>query len=216
MGLSFGNMQSLASDYLDDPSNTYFSLSLLKMRLNLSMRELQKRLILAGEQYYVVAVQTNTVINQAAYALPADFLNITRLDYVLSGSGPTANEQKIVSITPNQRDLVAGNSGAPQYYYFQNTNIMLWPVPDQIYQMRLEYTYSLVDMVYDNEVPDCPEQFAEYPVILTVRDCMVKDARPLGNIETKLKEYEELFKQMAASRRDDGPRMIVSTQDIDW
>lgn len=216
MSITFRDMQTLASDYLDDVANGYFTLPVLKQRLNLSMRELQKRLVLAGEQYYVIASKTNTVIGQNAYALPSDFLQIVRLDYVQSGSGPTAVEQKIYAMTPNQRDLVPGISGPPRYYYFQNTNVMLTPVPDLIYEMRLEYTYSLVDMVNDIDLPDCPQQFAEYAILLTVRDCMVKDMRPLGNVETKLKEYEELFKQLAAQRRDDGARMIVSTDALDW
>ncbi len=214
--MTLTTMLTLASDYLDDSQNGYFSTTLLTLRLNLATRELQKRLILAGEQYYVVCVYTNTVMDQASYALPTDFLNIVRLDYILSGSGATAVEQKIFAITPNQRDNIATTSGAPAYYYFQNNNLVIAPAPDNIYELHLEYTYMVADMVNGSDVPDAPEQFHEYIVLMTVRDCMVKDNRSLGNVETKLKEYEELLKQMAAQRRDDGPRMVVSTDAFEW
>lgn len=214
--MDLATMLSLASDYLDDVNNGYFTTTLLTLRLNLALKELQKRLILAGEQYYSYAVYTSTVQNQQAYALPSDFLNIVRLDYVLSGSGTTAVEQKIYSMTPNQRDLIGSITGPPAYYFLQNNNLMLAPVPDTIYTLRLEYTYFIADLVLTTDVPDAPKQFHEYAVLLAVRDCMVKDGRPLGNVETKLKEYEELLKQMASARRDDGARMIVSTDSLEW
>lgn len=209
-------MQILASDYLDDVNNTYFTIPQLNLRLNLALRELQKRLILAAGQYYVICVNTSTVQGQRAYALPTDFLNITRLDYIQSGSGATAVEQKIYAMTPNQRDLVTQISGPPSFYWFQNNNLMLDPVPDNTYPLHLEYTRLVRWMDGPGAVPDAPEQFQEYIVLMAVRDFMVKDMRPLGNIETKLKEYEELLKQMAQQRRDDGPRMIVSTQTFEW
>lgn len=214
--MTLTTMLSLASDYLDDTANGYFTTTQLTLRLNLAFKELQKRLILAGEQYYVVRVYTNTVVNQQAYAMPSDFLNIIRLDYVPFGSAATIAEQKIYAMTPNQRDLLASTVGAPRYYYFQNNYLMLAPFPDVIYQLKLEYTYYIADLVNGSDVPDAPPQFHEYAVLMAVRDCMVKDNRPLGNIETKLKEYEELLKQMASQRHDDGPRMVVSTDAMDW
>lgn len=214
--MTLTTMLTLASDYLDDPNNGYFSTTFLTLRMNLALRELQKRLILSAEQFYVVCSYTNTVADQQAYALPSDFLNIVRLDYILSGSGTTAVEQKIYAMTPNQRDLIGSVSGPPRYYVFQNNNIMLYPTPDTVYELHLEYTYYVADMVAGVDIPDAPQQFHEYIVLMVVRDCMVKDGRPLGNIETKLKEYEELLKQTASSRRDDGPRMIVSTDAQEW
>jgi hypothetical protein len=216
MSLTFLQMQTLASDYLDDPNNGYFSLTNLKTRLNLASKELQKRLLLAASQYYVECVTTATVSGQQAYALPSDFLELVRLDFLTSGSGATANYQKILSMTPNQRDLLSDVSGRPAYYWLQNNNIMLAPIPDSVYTLHLEYAYLIADMVNDSDVLDAPAQFHEYPVLLTVRDCMVKDMRPLGNIETKLKEYEELLKQFAPERQVDGARMVVSSETMDW
>ncbi len=214
--MMLSDMLTLASDYLDDPNNGYFTTTLLKTRLNLAAKELQKRLLLAAQQHYVECVYTSTVQDQAAYALPSDFLQVVRLSYITQGSGASAIEQKIQSMTPNQRDLLSDTTGAPGFYYLQNNNIMLAPVPDGIYVMHLEYTYYVADMVGNSDVLDAPLQFHEYVVLLAVRDCMVKDARPLGNVEAKLKEYEELLKQFASERKTDDCRMIVSTGSLDW
>lgn len=214
--MTFLEMQVLASDYLDDTANGYFTLPILKQRLNLALRELQKRLISANKDYYSKCVYTNTVINQAAYALPSDFLQVIRLYFITQGSGATANEQKIMAMTPNQRDLIIDTTGDPIAYYMQKNNLILSPVPNRVVPLHLEYSFYVSDMVNDSDIPDAPQQFHEYIVILAVRDCMVKDMRPLTNIETKLKEYELLLKQIADQRQADGPRMVVQTDPLEW
>ena len=209
--MTFLELQSLTSDILDDTSNGYFTLTILKQRLNLSLRELQKRLISANQEYYATCVYTSTVADQAAYAIPSDFIQIIRLDYVTQGSGTTAQTQKINPITPNQRDLLPDTSGAPKFYYMQKDNLILAPVPDAVYTLHLEYSYYVADMVNSSDSPDAPIQFHPYIAYLTARDCMVKDGRPLASIEAQLQQYELLLKQIAVQRQTDGPRMVVTT-----
>lgn len=214
--MTFQELQVLTSDILDDTANGYFTLPVLKQRLNLSLRELQKRLISANKQYYSIAVKTNTVVGQAAYATPSDFIQILRLSYVLQGSGVTAEESKIFEITPNQRDLLTDTQAAPKSYYFQKDNLMLAPVPDAIYELRMEYSYYVADMVNNSDLPDAPQQFHPYIAYITARDCMVKDGRNLTSIETQLNQYEVLFKQVAVQRDADGARMVVETMVNGW
>ncbi len=214
--MTFIDLQNLTLDTLDDPNAGYFGLTILKQRLNLSLRELQKRLISANEEYYSSCVKTNLVSGQNTYALPSDFLQVIRLEYVTSGSGNTADTQKLMYITPNQRDLKISTSGNPVCYYFQKNNIVLVPVPTSTQELHLEYSYYVGDMVADIDVPDAPAQFHEYISVLTARDCMVKDGRSLGAIETKLADYEKLLKSIAEQRRADSAQMIVQTEESNW
>lgn len=209
--MTFANLQTLTGDWLDDVNFGYFTLSTVKIRLNLALRELQKRLISANEEYYSKCVKTNTVVNQRAYALPSDFLQVIRLERVTQGSGDTATTQKLEYITPNQRDLIYDTSGLPYHYYFEKNNIMLVPTPNSIVETHLEYSYYVADMVNDADVPDAPAQFHEYIAILATRDCLIKDGRPLEPIVSKMKDYETLLKQIADQRKADGPRMVVTT-----
>jgi hypothetical protein len=213
VSLTFSDLQTICSDYLDDPANGYFTLPILKQRLNLNLKELQKRLISANKDYYTECVFTNTVVDQQAYALPSDFVQVIRLEYVMSGSGTTASTQKIMPITPNQRDLLVDTSGDPIAYYMQKNNLMLAPTPNRIIELHLEYSYLVADMVNAGDVPDAPAQFHEYIALMTVRDLMIKDGRSIAPIETKLKEYETLLKQIATQRRADAPRMVVATDE---
>ncbi len=109
--MTLGQLQTLTSEYLDDVNNTYFTLPNMTLRLNLALRELQKKFISANYAFYVTCSNTSTVAGQAAYALPVDFMQIIRLDYITQGSGPTAQTQKLFYITPNQIDLLPDTSG---------------------------------------------------------------------------------------------------------
>jgi hypothetical protein len=215
MSMTLLQLQALTSDILDDTSNGYFTIPILNVRLNIALKELQKRLISANNEYYTTCVYTDTVANQAIYSLPIDFLQIIRLHYVTQGTGATAQTQKIYSMTPNQRDLLSDTTGAPGFYYFQQNNLMLAPVPDGVYEMHLEYSYYVADMVNTTDVPDAPQQFHPYIAYLTARDCLVKDNRSLVSVETQLKDYETLLKQIAVQREADGARMVVSTNSLD-
>lgn len=214
--MTFLELQTLTSDILDDVQNGYFTLPVLKQRLNLSLKELQKRLISANNEYYSYCVKTNTVVNQSAYAVPTDFVQIIRLAMITQGTGTTAQEMKIDSITPNQRDLITETSGDPKFYYFQKDNLILCPVPNRIVEIHLEYSYLVPDMVGDSDTPDAPVHFHPYIAYLTARDCMVKDFRSIASIEKQLTDYETLLKQIAVQRQNDGAKMVVQTNSLDW
>lgn len=215
MALTLTQMQTYCSDLLDDPNNGYFTLANLTLRLNLALRELQKRLISANEQWYMTCATTSTVIDQAAYALPADFLQVIRLDYITQGSGTTASTQKLWPITPNQVDMITDTSGDPQFYVLQKDQFVLYPTPTAVKTLHLYYSYSVADMVSGSDSPDAPEQFHEYIPVLAARDCYIKDGRPIQPIEQKLVEYEKLLKEIAVQREASVARMVIKTNYLD-
>jgi hypothetical protein len=143
-GMTRSELRTLVLDWVDDPSAGYFTTSILNMRLNLAMRELQKNLISANKEYYTQCVKTTTVVNQAAYALPSDFMQVIRLEIVLSGTGDNADTQTIDFMTPNQVDLFDSTTGNPMFYYFNKNDILLKPVPSSALELRL--TYSSIAM----------------------------------------------------------------------
>lgn len=205
------DLRTLVLDYCDDPSGGYFTASVVNTRLNLAMRELQKALITANKQYYAKVVSTPLVNGQANYALPSDFLQIVRLEYVVSGSGDTAVTQNLLPATPNQKDNYLQVSGNPQFYTFIKNNILLQPVPQDTQSLRLTYSYMVADMSADGDTPDAPAQYQEYIAVLAARDCFLKDGRPLGPIESKMGEYRNVMKQISEQRNVDKPRMVVNT-----
>jgi len=209
--VTLDQLRTYCWDLLDDPNGSYFTSATLTLRLNLALRETQKRLISANQQWYLTCATAPTVAFQNTYALPSDFLQVLRLEYVTQGSGTTASTQKLFEITPNQTDLVTDVQGDPQFYILQKDSFRLVPTPTRVVTMELYYSYYVADMVNGSDVPDAPPQFHEYIAILAARDCYIKDGRPITPIEQKLAQYEKLFKEIAVQREADGPRMIVRT-----
>lgn len=209
--MTLTQMITYLRDLLDDPAGTYFTDTNLTLRLNLALKELQKRLISANQQWYMTCATAPMVISQNVYALPSDFLQIIRFDYITQGSGSTASTQKLQEITPNQTDLINSVQGQPYFYILQKDSVQLVPTPQSVMTMHLYYSYLVADMVNGSDVPDAPSQFHEYLPILTARDCYIKDGRSIQPIEQKLIEYEKLLKESAVQRLADGPRMIVKT-----
>jgi hypothetical protein len=209
--LTLLQLRTLCLDWLDDSAGTYFTASVLNLRLNLAQQELQKRLISANKEYYLKCVKTSTVAAQQPYALPTDFYQVVRLEWYETGTALTTMSNKIQPMTPNQRDLMGAVTADPEYFSFAKNNLMLWPIPNRIVEMHLEYSYLVTDMSADGDEPDAPEQFHEYIAVLATRDCLIKDGRPLQPIESKMAHYEELLKQIAVQRDASAPRMIIQS-----
>jgi hypothetical protein len=210
-------MRTLTWDWLDDVNGAYFTQSTVNLRLNLALWELQKRLILSNKEYFLKCVKTDTVSGQQAYAMPTDLLQIVRLEWYDDGQSANEKSRPILPMTPNQRDLLVNKNGDPQYYTLAKNNIMIWPTPNRVVEIHLEYNYQVSFMVADADVPDVPLMFHEYIPILATRDCLIKDGRPIQPLQAKLDEYERLLKEFAVARQADAPRMVVqSSQDWSW
>lgn len=220
--MTFRELKDYVARYVDDKSFSYFTEADVGARVNLAQKELQKRLISANEDYFNICVKTNTVINQKTYTLPTDFLQVIRLERILSGTGDLTNTLQLLPITPNQVNLYPYSTaagGAPCNYYFQNRTLVLVPTPNQVYEIHLYYSYLVQDMVSDSDEPDAniPGNMHEYIGVLATRDCFFQDNRAITPIELKLKAYEDLLKQIAVQRNADATRMVVATSySGDW
>lgn len=202
---------------LDDLQFGYFATLQLTRSLNDAQFEVQKRLLQAGQNFYLDCVQTTMVIGQANYQLPSAFLHSHRLEYITQGLG-TANEvtSVVTPITLNQQDVYPFTTGSPAGYFLKKSNLVLTPSPDNTYVLRLYYSYRVAPLVLTSDAFDCPEQYDEWVVILAAVDAFLKDGRDASLLLEKKKYYEELLKQEANNRVQDRPRMIVQTGMDGW
>ena len=216
--MNLGELKDYVARWVDDKNFAYFTEADVEARINLAQKELQKRLISANEQYFSICVSTNTVIGQNAYALPSDFIQVIRLERILSGTGNQLNTLQLLPITPNQVNLYpygSGASGYPVNYYFQNRTIILAPTPSIVCNIHLHYSYIVTDMVNDSDEPDAniPANMHEYIGVLATRDCLFQDNREITPIQLKMTYYETLLKEIAVQRNADVSRMVTVTGD---
>lgn len=215
--MTFVQLQTMVSSWLDDPNNGYFTLAEVKLWLNNAQREAQKMVIQAFEGHYRKVVETTMVQYQREYQLPSDFKKLSRIEVVLSGTTfQTESVTRLSKITENQQDMVTERTGTPMAYYFKGDQVVLVPAPDDDKTLRLTYLYRVTDMSNDADLPDIPADYHEYLAVLATLDGLYKDGREVGPMLQKKEYFEKLFKQDAEERNVDESRTIVQTLDDDY
>lgn len=208
-------LEDLVLSWLDDPNASYYTRPQLKVWLNNAQREVQRRLLKAGENYYETPVSTNTVTNQKGYQLPSDFLKVHKLEIVLSGTGVNANTQLITPTTLVQQGAYYNPIfGIPVTYVIRNNCLLLEPVPNNIYELRMVYSPKVQNMVADTDVPSVPDTYTELIAVLACLDGYLKDKTDPSNFITEKRDYYMLsMEQDMKNRQIQSPRMVVQTQD---
>lgn len=209
--MTFLELREYSLSLLDDLQGTYFTPVQMNRWLNNALKEVQKLLILAGQNYYLKCVTTPLVNSQRDYVLPIDFEHLHRLEVITGGTAPNETSFSLAPITLNQQDMVPQQTGTPMYYYLKQNRITVLPAPTVNYTLRLYYSYQAADMILDTDEPDVPEYYHEYIGILAVRDGMLKDGRDITPITAKLEYYEKMLKDSSNERQYDVPRSIVET-----
>lgn len=212
--MTFLELRQLVLSYTDDAAGGYFTPDQVNVFLNNGLRELQKKLILAYENWYVKCVQATLTVEQNCYYLPEDFLQMNRFDVILTGSTPsTENRTTLFPITMQEARVINFGPAQPQAYFLKKDKFNIIPAPDTAYVIEMLYSYRVPQMVNDNDVPDCPEEWAEFIAISATLDCFVKDREAAPGALIKKKEYyDKLLENMATDRTVDAPRTVVMTE----
>lgn len=211
--MTLTQMQDLCLTWLDDPNAGYFTRPILTVWLNNAQQELQKRLLLAGQNWYLRCQQTSIVTNQNLYALPSDFREVHRLEVVINGTFPNETKSSVAPITFNQQDLLPDTTGIPECYVLKKNAIQIFPVPDGTAQyLRMNYSYRVSDMVNGTDVADAPEQYHEFLPVMATLDGALRDKGDMSGILEKKRFYEEMLKSDSQMRTVDQPRSVVITQ----
>lgn len=208
--MNLGQLRTLALQWLDDLNGTYFTPSIVNTWINNGQTEVQKRLIKAGQNYFLKCVQTTLVVNQKDYILPDDFMKVHRLELVTSGTGTSEVAYPLMPVIINQVDVTPTNVGAPSAYYFKANRIVITPIPDTAYILRLYYSNQILDMVNDTDSPDLriPQRYQELIALYAAQDGFIKDGRGSELLVKKIAEYERHMDTDTQERNVDYPRMV--------
>ncbi len=213
------DLQNLFQQLVNDPLGGFFDpVQFIQPALNRALLELQKKLVLSGDIYYVKSppVQTPTVMNQADYILPTDCLKINRVTISTDNNQPIPNFVDVLPITLNQSSKYGSITGTPECYVETQSKITMFPCPDQAgMPINLWYSYQVPQMTSDSSIPDAPEMLQEYIAILAVIDAKIKDEELETNIKEKQMRYENLLNQYITGRQQQVARMVRSYDDYD-
>lgn len=197
---------------VDDPSGTYFTTIELDRYINQCIRETQKKLIAAGNNWYVkIDESQSTVINQGNYSLPSDFLKINRIELV---QNPGVNETRysLQSIPLSNKDAIAFDSDTAAFYLLKST-LWLAPFPSTVRTIRVYYTYLVAETTSDSDVPDVPPEYHEYIAMKVAEKCFIKDGREATLVMQNIMEVEKSLEADAIERNQDHASRVVVVSD---
>lgn len=104
----------------------------------------------------------NTAISDDVLPMPANFLKLSKARIVTKGATPlTRTKLKYIPYTQSEdEEPKAIISGEPYQFTLVGTDFMiLYPIPDAVYTVRLNYEKSPVDLAGDGDVPDIPVRY---------------------------------------------------------
>lgn len=208
-------LRTLILEWLDDVNAGYFTTATVNTWINNAQREVQKKLLEAGDNYYLETVQTSTVASQADYVIPDDFVKLHRLELILSGTGVNENRLQLNPITLNQQFDYGNGLGTPIAYALKKNRLTLFPTPDQVYTLRLYYSPRVADMNSDSDIPDVPEDYQELIAIEAAFNGFIKDDRSPAVLIDKQAKYIQQLKQTSEDRKQDRSRRVIETDDVD-
>lgn len=214
--MNYQQLANLTVSYLDDLNFGYFTQAQVNVWLNNAQRKVQRILIDLKQNYYAKCVQTLTATNQCNYVLPDDFMMAHRVEVVIYGSFPNEVKNAVIPITLMQQDLLSAVPAIPEAYYFKRNSLCFAPIPDQVYTIRLTYSYQVADMINSYDVPDVPERYHELLAMYAALDGFIKDDRENAYLMGLVEKYEEKMKAEAQERQEQAAREVVSMREDMW
>jgi hypothetical protein len=211
--MNLQELQSLISYWTDDINQTYFMPTQTQRFLNNALKETNKKLIQLNDSWYMKCAQTVIPALQECIALPSDFLKVNHMDIILGGVPGNEQRYRLNHSTQTEADSVNYSAGQPCTFFLEKGALILRPVPDISYTLRMYYSYRIADMVNATDVPDVPYEYQEYLAVLATMDCYLKDQRDPTPFAAKKESYEKLMRESATDRLIDKPREIVVTMD---
>ena len=212
-----GQLRELVLGWLDDVNAGYFTESQVNTWLNNAQYEVQKQLLDCGELWYLTCSTANTVANAGEYSLPADFAKAHRLELLIGGTlSSDVGSQTWSSIEPstlNEGAILNYGTSQPQVVTIGKDCLILRPIPDISYPMRLCYSYLVDPMNEDLNVPDVPIQYHEYVAVIAAWDGYMKDQRNPTIMDEKKKYYKDMMEKDQIQRNRSRPRRVIRTMD---
>ena len=163
-------------------------------------------LIDAGAVQSTTSQSITTVDGTETYDLSSDAGMVEQVELVDASDSTEFTVLRPLSI--EERD--ASGKAEPHGYYVQNTKLVLVPIPDAVYTLRVWYTRAGVTLSLDADVPIIPARFHDLLTLFAVSQAKRKSDDP--SYVTYLQDYVSGRDGMVAYLRSRGlatnPRIL--------
>lgn len=138
-----------------------------------------------------------TVAGTSAYALPmTDWRNLDGVRLDQTGTTPPGIPMKYRAPQAFRDDEhLDRDQSTPFYWSFFNQQLHLYPNPDGVYTVIIDYIYEPPDLANPGDVPVIPEPYHEILIVGTVKRMAHRNRDWVGEMQAE-QEYEDLYRKM--------------------
>lgn len=206
--MNFGDSQDYVAGFLDDINYGYYTRDQIKTWLNWGQREVQRLLLQAGQNYYLICKKMTAVVGQPDYGLPDAFLKTHEMRVITGGTYPNETYITCAPMTVMQAGAVNQQNGTPAGYVLSKNKFYFDRPPDRAYVCKLRFSYLVADCVQDAEVFDVPDQYLDLVPLLAIKYGFLRDKRKIDEVDEKVKSLALQIRQDANNRQVDAPRRV--------
>lgn len=147
-------------------------------------------------QAYTLTPNVSDITNGAG--LPTNY--VQALDIVLTTNGREKflPYREVISTdinNPDADDTSVNHANVPEYWYFYDETIKVYPVPNEAYTLNLRYYKKPTELSSDSDVPEIPSEFQEILVVgAAYRVMQVKDNYDQAAILQN--KYDEILQKL--------------------
>ncbi len=200
-----------ASAFVDDAE--------LTRAINRALKQLYGKLVVArGNDYYATITTMATVVDQANYALPANFMQLLKV-VVTDGSRWKPLNRWGYDEWANLRELEA-NTGGIEFYKYQlvGANIEIRPVPKVTsHTLHIHYIKTFTELAADGDTFDGVNGWEDWSAYKVAIDMLNKEEsfEQASALAAQQRELEQQIEAMAGNRDVGEPPTMQDTR-RDW
>lgn len=154
---------------------------------------------------------SNTVAGTQSYPIPADILRLHSVRY---------NKEKLDILSMSEfdkfvDDYASSQQGTPLVCYLWATNLTLYPIPDSVKVLTIEYTRTPVDVTLVGNTPDLPVMYHRRLVDYCLAMVAEQDD-DMNRYQIKMQEFSDGVQRLRddqESELDEYPGISVSSRD---
>lgn len=199
---TLAQLRTAVRDEISEPTPGFVSNTEVDRWLNRANYDL----IDAGAIQSTTSQSITTVDGTETYDLSSDAGLVEQVELVDASDSTEFTILRPLSIEERHTD----GKGEPHGYYVQNTKLVVVPIPDATYTLRVWYTRAGVTLALDADVPIIPARFHDLLTLFAVSQAKRKSDDP--SYVTYLQDYVAGRDGMVAYLRSRGlatnPRII--------
>lgn len=165
-----GDIRSLVRIWLNERSPGFWLDADLNTLISIANQKVNSLISSLKEDFFTASATFSTVGGQKSYIFPTDLRFLRRIEHTnaLDITDVERLDELPFPDSEQHQDWQWVSQSKPKRYRIVGNHFELWPIPDDIYTMRIYYDQLQVALALDPDIPLSPGDFHDMVAVWTV------------------------------------------------